>query len=781
MACALGLIAVAAQPSGWTRTDTANDARNGVKHADGVEGVTDSTALVTYLPKVEDELTPTVRPAPRRGGRSSVTPLPSVAAQIPTVRPAASRPRDKSVTRLPNVAVAQTPTVRPAPQRSPEPSIVDLPNLAESKTRSAEGFPLNTATKTATGLVAQLPAKKPLRASSPRERRTLIERRRSEMQEVKQTEVANNLPQPRAEAADLPMVAKSEPKTRAPVPSPLRSTDVVRVETKNQQPAPQSSLAESKSGDSETQSESPSRTSQISPAKIADHSLPPHESPDRADAVAASPTTRQPAQATKNAAPMPDKPSPQSSLAQSRLGAASLAENEIDNDVDRPSQTQVAKLRPLTRVKPLPNPRLVTLPRVAEGKQREPAPRELATVPSKRDGREGIARRPTLFDRALAGHDLAATPPVVTPKYIPYASPGVGAPRPMKLVPVEHAFLPQVGAPGWAGSPPYAVQAPPAYVMPAAAPPVQYLFAQTTTQPNQNDPPPAPPGGDTRYGEAPPSTALQFLRRQSVLLAPGDWQFDVGLAYQIYENDLPIPILDNNGNIAAVADGRTRLRLLSVPLRTRVGISPNFQFFAGTLLGWSNSEISFPGNDDFENIGGIGDINLGGNFRLCEGDFYRPEVIGTLGCTIPSGNSNFDLLAANPQALLGQGFWSLNTSVLCIHSLDPITLFYGAGYLQRFKREFNGFMVTPGAIANYQFGVGFAVNSRVTLSSSFQGFYVEEFNVNGTRVPGTILEPQSLRFAATISKSDGTILEPFAIIGMTDDAVRSSIGMIKTY
>jgi hypothetical protein len=96
-----------------------------------------------------------------------------------------------------------------------------------------------------------------------------------------------------------------------------------------------------------------------------------------------------------------------------------------------------------------------------------------------------------------------------------------------------------------------------------------------------------------------------------------------------------------------------------------------------------------------------------------------------------------------------------------------------------FERDLNGLLQAPGEQISYQMGVGFAVNDRVTLSTAFQGFYITNTALENKIVPGTNLEPMSLRFAATIARNC-RILEPFVIVGMTDSAPQGNCGIVVT-
>lgn len=284
-----------------------------------------------------------------------------------------------------------------------------------------------------------------------------------------------------------------------------------------------------------------------------------------------------------------------------------------------------------------------------------------------------------------------------------------------------------------------------------------------------------------RLGNEPEDYSLQFLRRQTVLLRPGQWQFDIGVWYSVSENDLPV-FVNLPNNQVGVTDARFRNRLLLVPMELRYGLTERHQVFLNVPFGWAGSEFSFFGFDDFDNKGGIGDVRFGISSLLQQGGQGYPDIVGTLQATAPTGQrGDFPVLTALvPDSRLGEGFWALTGSVLFIHTIDPVILFYGVGMRHRFEREFNGVEFEAGQEFLYQFGTGFAINPWVTLSGMFIGSYIDENRVNGQRLQGTILEPMRLRFAVTVARG-GHIIEPFAEIGMTDDAPRARVGMTVTY
>jgi hypothetical protein len=296
-------------------------------------------------------------------------------------------------------------------------------------------------------------------------------------------------------------------------------------------------------------------------------------------------------------------------------------------------------------------------------------------------------------------------------------------------------------------------------------------------------------GAPESLGEAPEETTepRQFLRQDSILLDPGEYQIDITFQYLIDETDFALA--QTEGNQLLIAEARRRQRLMLVPVEFRLGISPVLQAFVNVPFGWANSELDFAGRDEYSNAGGIGDISLGFTRQFVDGGEHFPDVLGTFAFSIPSGRSTLVTSLSTPGSSLGQGYWTATAALTLIHTHDPAVIFYGAGYRHRFENTFNsGITVDPGKIIFYRLGAGFAINPRATFSAELSGSYITEDWVEGVRVPGSIREPMQLRFAATINRDKKyrrflrrvKTVEPFVIFGLTEEAIDSIVGISWT-
>jgi hypothetical protein len=301
---------------------------------------------------------------------------------------------------------------------------------------------------------------------------------------------------------------------------------------------------------------------------------------------------------------------------------------------------------------------------------------------------------------------------------------------------------------------------------------------------------------DVKLGEEPEEPVPFFLRQESVLLDPGELQVDFTLLYLNDTSDGFLATVINNNLIIGEVE-RTQ-RLLLTPIEFRLGIRGDAQMFLNIPVGWSNSEVLFGGEDNFANTGGIGDISIGCTKQRIQGSNGSPDFLTTFGMTIPSGDSNLFSSFETPGSQLGTGHWALFSAATWIKNHDPVAFFYGFGSVYRFEHSFeSGITVEPGLELIYRMGVGFAVNSNVTFSTTFQGSYIFDTTVEDVRIAGSYLEPMSIRLASTIARkpdkdcrkgcgcircrSRAKLVEPFVNFGITEDANDAVFGISWTY
>lgn len=263
---------------------------------------------------------------------------------------------------------------------------------------------------------------------------------------------------------------------------------------------------------------------------------------------------------------------------------------------------------------------------------------------------------------------------------------------------------------------------------------------------------------DTLGEESKPDLGPEFLRQSTVLLQPGDFQMEFALSYA---RDQFVNQRTRQGSFV------TALRF-GLPLR---------------MEGFLNLPVIYRTNEFFEADGtvdkhertGIGDTSGGLNIVLAREGLKRPEFVLLLGFRAPTGEEpDF----TNPREVsLGVGRWSGTLGLNMVRSYDPAVVFGGFSYEYVAPKTLDEVELEGASRFTYNFGLGFAINSQLTLSGRFIGVYQTELSFNEETIEGSDLEPMNLRFSSTYRFSKRQYLEPSVRFGLNDEAIDTIVNL----
>lgn len=300
-----------------------------------------------------------------------------------------------------------------------------------------------------------------------------------------------------------------------------------------------------------------------------------------------------------------------------------------------------------------------------------------------------------------------------------------------------------------------------------------------------------PQGGTPpeQIGVPPERPQPQFLRDQSVLLTPGEFQFEFGFTYNQVATLTPISF--NLEDSIVVSELRTIRNNIFTPLELRIGLQPGLQGSVQLPVGYSSLTLTAGNSGTDAEDWGIGDLALGLTKVLREPETDHYTLLGSFSASAPTGESTIPATQQLPGASLGSGFWSISSGLTAIRSYDPVVTFVNLSYTHTFDTDFLGGSLDPGNVISYRLGLGYAVNSRVTMSTSFNGGYIGESEANGQGLTGTSNQPFSLRLAATIIDRERSTqgraslgkraTEPFVSFGLSPVAPQTSFGIRWTF
>lgn len=178
------------------------------------------------------------------------------------------------------------------------------------------------------------------------------------------------------------------------------------------------------------------------------------------------------------------------------------------------------------------------------------------------------------------------------------------------------------------------------------------------------------------------------------------------------------------------------------------------------------------------NRSGLADISFQASANLWREDEWYPGAALTLGVSIPTGDTPYDLqnlragvIPTDPLSLnQSSGHWVPRGAIQFFKTVDPLILFFGVGADYAIPKSFAGIKVEPGYRITYNMGFGFALSERSTLGVSFNGALSERFKVGGVPVANSVNELLTARFTLIQRVGQDFWFEPSVTLGLTDDA-----------
>lgn len=190
---------------------------------------------------------------------------------------------------------------------------------------------------------------------------------------------------------------------------------------------------------------------------------------------------------------------------------------------------------------------------------------------------------------------------------------------------------------------------------------------------------------------------------------------------------------------------------------------------------------------------GIGDVEFGASYQVNSGLDDWPVFIANLRVKSDTGRSPFDVpifRVTDPQGgflrglerelATGTGFWSVEPGVTVAWASDPAVFFGGARYIWNIGRTValqdpaggpaTRTRLDPGDGVGLNFGVGFALNERTSLSLGYDHIFVMSSRAGGYSIAGSGLDIGSFNFGLSYRASDALSVSLGVSIGATENA-----------
>ncbi len=283
--------------------------------------------------------------------------------------------------------------------------------------------------------------------------------------------------------------------------------------------------------------------------------------------------------------------------------------------------------------------------------------------------------------------------------------------------------------------------------------------------------------------EPEPELQASFLKQaNAVLIGQGRLEIEPSLAFRhTNRNELILRGIDLIENIFIGTNevGRLKRSVLTNTYSIRYGLTNRIQlnlaipfqrtWRQNTLSPSIQRQVGEP-TEETSSDGGLGDISGGVSVHLFQEGEWLPDVIWTTSFKSDSGDSPFEVDSGSLAS--GTGFWGARTGFTLVKISDPAVLFLSGGYFyHRKSSDVRGFdEVDPPDAIDAGFGLSYALNPFLSITTRFASSFHEKTEVNGLEIDGSDRVTAALGLGVTYALSGTRSLDVSAEFGLTDDS-----------
>lgn len=256
-----------------------------------------------------------------------------------------------------------------------------------------------------------------------------------------------------------------------------------------------------------------------------------------------------------------------------------------------------------------------------------------------------------------------------------------------------------------------------------------------------------------------------IYKEANLLLKEGEKEFETGFQYaSLQQNDI-------------------RSRVITLPVSYRRSLSSSWEAFVSLPFHYSANILDSVTSHGENTTIDIGDAALGLKYQVLHETTELPGITSVFTTTMPSGNEKD--LSNTLEAATGNGTWRIDLDFILNKTYNPIALYALLGFSHALEADRKMAATTvdlqPGNHFKYGFGLGFAVNPRISIGSSFTGRMISRTSLNGNKVNGSSDELYKFNFSTTYKLSTGHFLTPSTRFGLTNEQFEFSVAYSVLY
>lgn len=175
----------------------------------------------------------------------------------------------------------------------------------------------------------------------------------------------------------------------------------------------------------------------------------------------------------------------------------------------------------------------------------------------------------------------------------------------------------------------------------------------------------------------------------------------------------------------------------------------------------------------------LGDIEASLHLNLLSEGEGRPGIIAHFKVKPPTGKDPYGIKTktvaggeSRPAEFpTGSGHWGYSAGLTFVKTTDPAVLFFGINYFYSDPENKEDFgKMEPGSSYEYNVGMAFALNEKLSLSLSYDQRFTEKTKQNGVSLIETDSNVATFSIGGTYAVSDNLSVGFSLGIGLTEDA-----------
>lgn len=255
-----------------------------------------------------------------------------------------------------------------------------------------------------------------------------------------------------------------------------------------------------------------------------------------------------------------------------------------------------------------------------------------------------------------------------------------------------------------------------------------------------------------------------FLRQVSVLLARREIEIDLGFLY-VY-----------NRSYDPTQNRLTLSRDAQASLALSFGITSFLQATLSAPLVLNQEHLySYTDSSEQRSVSvQPGNVTGGVNVQLLRAVRAWPDVMLAAGLSLPLGSTSTKSVDQSGRAHGASR--AFNVAVTVVKTSDPVSIVLGASYGHMFDETIAGQLTQPGDFWGYMFGLGFAVNTKVSLLTNFHGGWQAPSRMGGKRIVDSEAEPMTMSTGMIYALAKSWYVSPSATFPINTDATAVVLG-----